>query len=40
MLGAKKTGGRMFQANADTAEVMPVSFETVLTETGRLQLWC
>jgi hypothetical protein len=24
----------------DSAEVVPVSFETVITETGMLQLWC
>ena len=24
----------------DAAEVVPVSFETVITETGMLQLWC
>jgi hypothetical protein len=23
-----------------TAEIVPVSFETVITETGVLQLWC
>jgi hypothetical protein len=28
------------QANENTAEVVPVSFETVVTETGMLQLWC
>jgi hypothetical protein len=28
------------QANENAAEVVPVSFETVVTETGMLQLWC
>jgi hypothetical protein len=28
------------QANDNAAEVVPVSFETVVTETGMLQLWC
>ncbi len=27
-------------AGADSSEVVPVSFETVVTETGMLQLWC
>jgi len=27
-------------AGADSSEVVPVSFETVVTETGLLQLWC
>jgi hypothetical protein len=27
-------------SDRDTAEVVPVSFETVITETGMLQLWC
>ena len=29
-----------FQAGESTSEVVPVSFETVVTETGVLQLWC
>jgi hypothetical protein len=27
-------------SDQQTAEVVPVSFETVITETGMLQLWC
>jgi len=27
-------------ANQSGADVVPVSFETVVTETGMLQLWC
>jgi hypothetical protein len=27
-------------AEQNTADVVPVSFETVVTETGMLQLWC
>jgi hypothetical protein len=27
-------------AEAASADVVPVSFETVVTETGMLQLWC
>jgi hypothetical protein len=27
-------------AGENAAEVVPVSFETVVTETGMLQLWC
>jgi hypothetical protein len=27
-------------AEADGADIVPVSFETVVTETGMLQLWC
>jgi hypothetical protein len=27
-------------AGESAAEVVPVSFETVVTETGMLQLWC
>jgi hypothetical protein len=29
-----------FQAGESSSEVVPVSFETVVTETGMLQLWC
>jgi hypothetical protein len=29
-----------FEGAAETSEVVPVSFETVVTETGMLQLWC
>ena len=29
-----------FSAAENTSEVVPVSFETVVTETGMLQLWC
>jgi hypothetical protein len=29
-----------FQASEDASEVVPVSFEAVVTETGLLQLWC
>ena len=29
-----------FSAGEKSAEVVPVSFETVVTETGMLQLWC
>ncbi len=29
-----------FQSGESSAEVVPVSFETVVTETGMLQLWC
>jgi hypothetical protein len=29
-----------FGAGESSAEVVPVSFETVITETGMLQLWC
>jgi len=29
-----------FGAREDSSEVVPVSFETVVTETGMLQLWC
>jgi hypothetical protein len=29
-----------FQAEESSAEVVPVSFETTVTETGMLQLWC
>jgi molecular chaperone DnaK (HSP70) len=29
-----------FQTNENSSEVVPVSFETVVTETGMLQLWC
>ncbi len=29
-----------FSAGESSAEVVPVSFETVITETGMLQLWC
>ena len=29
-----------FEAAENTSEVVPVSFETVVTETGLLQLWC
>lgn len=29
-----------FEAAESTSEVVPVSFETVVTETGMLQLWC
>jgi hypothetical protein len=29
-----------FQTGESSAEVVPVSFETVVTETGMLQLWC
>jgi hypothetical protein len=29
-----------FQAGEDASEVVPVSFEAVVTETGLLQLWC
>ncbi len=29
-----------FEAGENSAEVVPVSFETVVTETGMLQLWC
>jgi hypothetical protein len=29
-----------FQAGENSSEVVPVSFETVVTETGMLQLWC
>jgi molecular chaperone DnaK (HSP70) len=29
-----------FPANEASSEVVPVSFETVVTETGMLQLWC
>jgi hypothetical protein len=29
-----------FEAGERTSEVVPVSFETVVTETGMLQLWC
>jgi molecular chaperone DnaK (HSP70) len=29
-----------FAASESSAEVVPVSFETVVTETGMLQLWC
>ncbi len=29
-----------FQSGETSAEVVPVSFETVVTETGMLQLWC
>ena len=29
-----------FGAGESSAEVVPVSFETVITETGLLQLWC
>jgi hypothetical protein len=29
-----------FEAGENTSEVVPVSFETVVTETGMLQLWC
>ena len=28
-----------FDSNENSAEVVPVSFETVVTETGMLQLW-
>ena len=28
------------RSEQDSAEVVPVSFETVITETGMLQLWC
>jgi hypothetical protein len=27
-------------SDQNTADVVPVSFETVITETGMLQLWC
>jgi hypothetical protein len=27
-------------SDRQSAEVVPVSFETVITETGMLQLWC
>ena len=27
-------------SDQETAEVVPVSFQTVITETGMLQLWC
>jgi hypothetical protein len=29
-----------FEGGAEASEVVPVSFETVVTETGMLQLWC
>ncbi len=29
-----------FQSSENSSEVVPVSFETVITETGMLQLWC
>ena len=29
-----------FEAGENSSEVVPVSFETVVTETGMLQLWC
>jgi hypothetical protein len=29
-----------FEAGENTSEVVPVSFETVVTETGMMQLWC
>ncbi len=29
-----------FEAGETSSEVVPVSFETVVTETGMLQLWC
>ena len=29
-----------FQSNESSSEVVPVSFETLVTETGMLQLWC
>jgi hypothetical protein len=29
-----------FQSGETSADVVPVSFETVVTETGVLQLWC
>jgi hypothetical protein len=29
-----------FPAGEVSSEVVPVSFETVVTETGMLQLWC
>jgi hypothetical protein len=29
-----------FPAGEQSSEVVPVSFETVVTETGMLQLWC
>ena len=29
-----------FAAGESSSEVVPVSFETVVTETGMLQLWC
>jgi hypothetical protein len=29
-----------FQAGEDSSEIVPVSFEAVVTETGVLQLWC
>jgi len=29
-----------FQAGENSSEIVPVSFETVVTETGMLQLWC
>jgi hypothetical protein len=29
-----------FQAGESSSEIVPVSFETVVTETGMLQLWC
>ena len=29
-----------FGAGETASEVVPVSFETVVTETGMLQLWC
>jgi Hsp70 protein len=29
-----------FQAGENSSEVVPVSFETLVTETGMLQLWC
>jgi hypothetical protein len=29
-----------FQAAENASEVAPVSFESVVTETGLLQLWC
>ena len=27
-------------SQAETADLIPVSFETVITDTGLLQLWC
>jgi len=29
-----------FASGESASEVVPVSFETVVTETGMLQLWC
>jgi hypothetical protein len=29
-----------FGSNENSSEVVPVSFETIVTETGMLQLWC